>query len=148
MRLDELWGVTHAPESFEGFSCSWGFTWDQIRAGSLPFPFLLSCLLASPGSPSLINHFPRNFWLNVRFWENPNSDALGRLLALQLCVSLAAGHSTSEFAPLQQDRLEAQTVYPPKPLHFHSKPRVLQQLRSSVQNSLKESKFFFLTTVF
>ena len=70
--------------------CRWGFTCDHTRAW-LPLPFPASQpFQASSGSLSLINHFHRNVWLRICFWENLISEALGRLLPLQLCTSLMA----------------------------------------------------------
>ena len=70
--------------------CRWGFTSNHTPAW-LPLPFPASQpFQASPGSLSFINHFHRNVWLRICFWENLISEALGRLLPFQLCTSLMA----------------------------------------------------------
>lgn len=59
--------------------------------GSLPFSFLLPIMLTGPSRESFPDKsLHRNVWLKVCFWENLNSDALGRFLAPQLCASLVA----------------------------------------------------------
>ena len=62
-----------------GSGCSWGFTCDHTPAW-LPLPLPASQpFQASPGSLFLINHFHRNVWLRICFWENLISEALGSL---------------------------------------------------------------------
>lgn len=72
LRLDKLGGVIDAPEPLTGSSCGWGFTWNHTHVLPPPilFPASHHCLLASPGSPSLINHLHKNVWLRLCFWEN------------------------------------------------------------------------------
>lgn len=118
--------------------CRWGFTCDHTRAW-LPLPFPASQpFQASSGSLSLINHFHRNVWLRICFWENLISEALGRLLPLQLCTSLMAILRLKLALYRKKNLLTVQTV---RPLHLHSRLRAFQQLGPSVQNSRKESEF-------
>lgn len=59
-------------------------------ASSLSLSYCPPSLTGHPRKPSLINHIHSNVWLRVCFWKNLLSDALGRLLTLQLCTSLLA----------------------------------------------------------
>lgn len=121
-----------------GSGCRWGFTCDHTRAW-LPLPLPASQpFQASPGSLFLINHFHRNVWLRICFWENLISEALGRLLPFPLCT--ASGPFCIPLPP--ENLLAAQTVCPPRPLHLPSRLRAFQQLGPSVQNSQKESEFW------
>ena len=121
--------------------CCWGFTCGHTRAW-LPLPFPASHpFQASPGSLSLINHFHRNVWLRICFWENLISEALGRLLPFQLCTSLTAILRLKLALYHKKNLLAAQTAHPPKPLHLHSRLRAFLQLGPSVQHSRKESEF-------
>lgn len=79
-----------------GSSCGWILP----GLGFLPLPFLLPSTDWPQGSLSLINHFHRNVWLGVCFWENPGLRCI-RQAPDSPAVHKPRGHSVSEFAPLQ-----------------------------------------------
>lgn len=97
--------------------------------GCLASSLSLSCcppsLTGHQRKPSSINHIHSNVWLRVCFWKNLLSDALGRLLTLQLCTSLMAIYfwvcsSSSRNSPSRPDCVASQTS--PLPLKAQGPP--------------------------
>ena len=117
-------------------------------------PCLASCLSLSC-FPSLLTGLSREPFLDKslaqeclaldRFLGEPDLRCIRQALDSPVACK-PRGHSASEFAPLQQENLlAAQSVYPPKLLHLHSRPGGLQQLEISVLNGQKGINVFLIT---